>query len=296
MFKRIPSPSALRTFEAAARLGSFKDAAAELGVTPTAVSHQIRALEDSLGVALFVRRTRAIELTEQGVALSPAVHEALLGIKSAVEDIVETESVVTITTTAAFAALRLVPKMADFEASYPGIKAQLLTGAGLVDLRRDRRVDVAIRYAVRPHPEFHETPLISEQFGAYCAPGKFEPHGPYARHPLIETEWKQPLLEHATWATWLGMAGEIVREDDLTISRYDEEHFVLQAAVAGHGLALASNALVGDMVDRRLLVPFRSDIQIPGGNYTALCTKDRVNTRKIRRFLDWLATTFANSG
>lgn len=292
MFQRLPSPSALRTFEAAARLGSFKEAAAELGVTPTAVSHQIRALEDSLGTALFIRRTRAVELTEAGAALSPAVHTALLGIKTAIEDVAETESALTVTTTAAFAALRLVPKLADFEARYPEIKIQLMTGAGVVDLRRDRRVDVAIRYAVGPHTGFHEVPLISEEFGAYCAPDRFSPDGHVARHPLIETAWQQPPLEHATWETWLKVAGEAA-PGRLRISRYEEEHFVLQAALAGQGLALMSNALVGDAIDRKLLVPYRAEIQIPGGKYTALCLQDRATTRRIRLFTEWLEKEFA---
>ncbi len=292
MFQRLPSPSALRTFEAAARLGSFKEAAAELGVTPTAVSHQIRALEDSLGTVLFIRRTRAVELTETGAALGPAVHTALLGIKAAIEDVAETESVLTVTTTAAFAALRLVPKLAEFEARHPEIEVQLLTGAGVVDLRRERRIDVAIRYAIGPHTGFHEVPLISERFAAYCAPDRFGPDGHTARHPLIETVFKQPVPEHATWKAWLNIAGETV-PDSLRISRYYEEHFVLQAALAGQGLALISNVLVADAIGRKLLVPYRAEIQIPGGKYTALCLEDRATTRKIRCFIAWLEEEFA---
>ncbi|MEO0763219.1 MAG: LysR family transcriptional regulator, partial [Pseudomonadota bacterium] len=244
MFARLPSPSSLRTFEAAARLGSFKDAAAELGVTPTAVSHQIRALEEVLDIALFVRRTRAVELTEAGARLAPALHAAFLSIRAVVEDIAETEQVLTVTTTAAFATLRLMPRLPAFEARWPGLRVRVETGAGLVDLRRDRRVDVAIRYAADVPEGPHALPLMTERFGAYGAP-KGSAGDPADATTLIETDWHQPTLAHVTWGAWFDAAGQSQRSD-AQVLRYEEEHYVLQAAIAGHGIALMSSALVGD--------------------------------------------------
>ncbi len=292
MFARLPSPSSLRTFEAAARNGSFKAAAAELGVTPTAVSHQIRALEETLDTALFVRRTRAVELTDAGARLAPAVHAAFLSIRAAVEEIAEAEQVLTVTTTAAFATLRLMPRLPAFEARWPSLRVRVETGAGVVDLRRDRRVDVAIRYAAEIPEGDHVAPLLTERFGAYAAPGRVEGE-PSAARVLIETDWHQPMLAHVTWDSWFTAAGGAPRRD-AQILRYDEEHYVLQAAIAGHGLALMSSALVGDAVELGLLAPIKPNVTVPGaaGTYTALCAPDRRHERKITRFMDWARETF----
>ncbi|MEM6677287.1 MAG: LysR substrate-binding domain-containing protein [Pseudomonadota bacterium] len=293
MFARLPSPSSLRTFEAAARLGSFKDAAAELGVTPTAVSHQIRALEDVLDVALFVRRTRAVELTEAGARLAPALHAAFLSIRTAVEDVAETEQVLTVTTTAAFATLRLMPRLPAFEARWPNLRLRVETGGIVVDLRRDRRIDVAIRYATEIPQGPHALPLVTERFAAYAAPGSTA-RDPAAAATLIETDMQQPRLAHVTWDSWFAAAGQSACPD-VQILRYEEEHYVLQAAIAGHGLALMSSALVGDAVRQGLLVPVRPDITVPGpaGTYMLLCAPDRRHERKITRFMDWARETFA---
>ncbi len=170
MFARIPSPSALRTFEAAARLGSFKAAAMELSVTPTAVSHQIRTLEEHLEVPLFIRRTRAVELTASGRRLSEAVHQGFQRIMLALEEVSATESVLTVSTTPAFASLWLVPKLGRFQERHPEFQIQLDTGTSPIDLERDRRVDIAIRYGAGPYPGLYTTPLFDETFGAYASP------------------------------------------------------------------------------------------------------------------------------
>lgn len=292
MFARVPSPAALRTFEAAARLGSFKGAAAELGVTPTAVSHQIRALEDMLDTPLFVRRTRAVELTEAGARLSPAVHEGLFAMRTALEEIAEAEQSLTITTTAAFAALRLMPRLPAFQVMWPRLRVRVETGADLVDLRRDRRVDVAIRYSAEAPQGDHAVPLITERFGAYAAPDRFE-GGPHGADTLIETGWQRPLLANVTWDAWFAASGDAPRQG-VRLLRYEEELFVLQAAIAGHGISLMSSALVGDALERGLLVQLRPDVILPGaaGTYTAICAPGRRHERKIARFMDWAQSTF----
>lgn len=295
MFQRLPSPVALRTFEAAARLGSFKEAAAELGVTPTAVSHQIRALEESLGVALFVRRTRAVALTQAGQTLAPAVSAAFLGIGAAVEQISETARVLTVTTTAAFATLRLVPRLGDFEARWPALRLRVMTGTDVVDLRRDRHVDIAIRYAAEPQADLHVVPLLDETFGAYGAPALLDRLTAEAPPALIETAWQRPQAGAAGWSDWLALAGDGFAPPPRLL-RYEEEHFVLQAAIAGQGLALMSDVLVEDAVARGLLAPYRPGIRLPGRSYAALCLKERAGERKIRRFLDWLEATYPGDG
>ncbi|WP_375204965.1 LysR substrate-binding domain-containing protein [Hyphococcus sp.] len=288
MFERMPSPSALRTFEAAARLGSFRAAAEELGVTPTAVSHQVRALEKALGIALFARRARAVALTQSGDILAVAVGGGLLQIKQALERIAAAQATLTVTTTPAFAALRLAPHLPAFYARHPEISVQLLTGAEPVDLRRERQVDIAIRYGGGPYPELHAVPLLGETFGAYGAPGLVETFCSLKDAPLLATRWRRPVLKHVAWKQWLVAAGEEAPAPDLRVVTFDEEYYALQAAVAGQGLVLASSALAGDMVARGLLAPYRPEIQLQGAEYVALCLPERFEAKRVRDFMRWL--------
>lgn len=286
MFRSLPSPGALRTLEAAARLGSFKQAAAELSVTPTAVSHQIRALEDTLGTQLFIRRTRGIELTEIGSALAPALTRGFLEMKNALDNLLTRNPVITVSTTAAFALLRLVPELPSFYAQAPGIRVQIDTSTQPVDLRQDRHIDVALRYGHGPYPGLYALPLVEETFGAYAAPGMLE-EGSLNSATLLETKWQQPVLRDINWHSWCAEAESDIA-DDARIVRFDEEHFVLQAAIAGQGIALASSVLAADMVARMLLVPVLPKVQLQGSAYTALCLEENAQSRKVTEFLDWL--------
>ena len=287
MFARMPSPAALRTFEAAARLGSFKAAARELAVMPSAVSHQIRALEEHLEVPLFIRRTRAVELTESGRKLSRAVHQAFRQIMVALEDVSAAETVLTVSTTPAFAALWLVPRLGRFEERHPEFRIQLDTGTAPTDLERDRRVDLAIRYGIGPYPRLHAIPLIDESFGAYATPDYLRGLARPQDAVLIETSWQQPGLEDLSWQAWLSAAG--IRGDTAQNRRYfDEEHYVVQAALASQGLVLASSIWVDDLVRRGWLDSYRPEVQLAGRRYTALCLPGRASLRKVARFLDWL--------
>lgn len=293
MFARLPSPAALRTFEAAARLGSFKRAAEELSVTPAAVSHQIRTLESLVGTALFVRNTRAVQLTKQGERLAPALHSAFLLMRDAVEDIQAAETVLTISTTPAFAALRLVPRLPEFYAAHPGVTVQIEASTAAVDLRRDRRVDVAIRYGVGPYQGLHAVPLMGEQFGVYCAPTAVDRFSDPRASPLFETGWREQVLQDVSWAHWLAAAGIDLSAARPRVTTFPEEHYVLQAAVAGQGLALASSVLAHDFVVAGLLVLRHPEIALDGNGYTMLCTSDRVQASKTRRFLEWAATALS---
>jgi len=292
MFGSLPSLPSLRTFEAAARRGSFKAAAEELAVTPTAVSHQIRSLEEALGTALFVRRTRAVDLTAAGQVLFPAVNAGLTSILDAWGDLRSAEQVITVTTIPAFATLRLVPALRDFERRNPDLSVRIDTGTGVVDLRRDRRFDVAIRYGQKPYPELHDTALIEETFGAYVAPSQAEAFADLSAASLIETEWRQPGLDAATWEMWFARAGLPAR--GRTSNMFDEELFVMQSAIAGQGVALLSSALVGDAVERGLLIPVCPEVTLPGIGYRALCLPERAETPKVRTFLRWLTETFGS--
>lgn len=285
----MPSLISLRAFEAAARLGSFKDAAAELSVTPTAVSHHIRGLEQALEVQLFVRQTRAVLLTDTGRRLSRRLASAFTEITDALSDVQATEHDLTVTTTPAFASLWLVPRMEVFQASHPNIRLRLDTGTAPVDLARDRRIDVAIRYGVE------EGPLVArafprERIGLYGAPNMVSAlGGRLAGATILSTVWEQPGLPPMSPETWITSAAA---DETTKVRHFEQEHHVVQCAIAGQGLALVSNVLVGDLAAGGLLTAFRPDIQMSGLSYGVLCLPERVHVRKIARFIRWLEATF----
>ncbi len=291
MFSRIPSPFILRTFESAARLGSFKAAAKELFVTPAAVSHQIRTLESQLNISLFVRKVRSIELTTAGKELAPILTRAFLDIRNGLEHIVSLETVINVSTTASFATLRLVPKLAELYASNPNYSVQLDTTTKPIDLKQDRRVDIAIRYGHGPYEDLDATTLITETFGAYVSPYLLPLDEGLKDLQLIETAWQQEVMSDVNWDRWLGAAA--IKIDDPKLLRFAEEEHVLQAAMAGQGIALASSVLVDDLVSRNLLTPYRADVKLDGASYTALCIPEKRKEEKVRIFLSWLETAFS---
>lgn len=190
MFSKLPL-TALRVFEASARLGAFKAAADELSVTPAAVSHQIKSLESRLGVLLFERGARGVRLTEEGEQLFRASHDALLALSrglDAVRPEVTGERTLVLTTTPAFAAMWLIPRLGRFRRIDPQLHIKVETGNALVDLERDARIDLAIRATSRTFPALHEIALIDEYFGAYAAAG-FDAHRTDEPLDLIETVW-----------------------------------------------------------------------------------------------------------
>jgi DNA-binding transcriptional LysR family regulator len=285
----MPSLLALRTFEAAARLGSFKAAACELAVTPTAVSHQIRSLEDQLEVPLFIRRTRAVELTESGRRLAGAAHQAFQQIALALEDISATETVLTVSTTPAFAALWLALRLWRFQELHPEFRIQLTTSTVPIDLERDRRVDIAIRYGRGLYPRLHVVPLADETFGAFGTPDYLRRVKKLQDARLIETKWQQAGFEDLSWKTWISAAGLPLGASPRA-QRFDQEHYMVQAGLASQGLVLASSLLVADLVRRGWLEQYRPEVRIPGRMYTALCLPGRASIRKVSCFLEWLRT------
>lgn len=296
MTTRIPSPAALRTFDAAARFGSFKQAAEDLGVTPASVSHQIKTLETQLGFALFIRSVREVRLTEAGIRLAKATGVAFATIEAALDDIQNTENLLTLSVTPAFAALVLMPHIRKFEALNPQIRIQLETSTDIVDLNRDRRVNIAIRYGNTPAADAHlsSTELIRESYGLYCAPQFADQMPPPTEMPYIETEWRSATTPAMSVLDWLEKAdiatGGAAKPK---IIKYDQEHYAVQAGMAGEGLVFASNILVRHHLDAGWLVPFRPDIRIDGLSYHFVCTAYNAETLKVRKFKSWLTQLLA---
>ncbi|CAI1635607.1 Gcv operon activator [Serratia quinivorans] len=287
MFATLPV-TALRTFESAARLRSFKQAALELAVTPTAVSHQIKALEQQLGFALFDRVPRGVRLTHKGERLFAGVHAALLDVATTLDAIrpVPSSGSVCVSVTHSFAALWLVPRLGRFYQAYPHYLVRLEACGEVIDLQQDASVDIAIRYSSTDYPKLHQAARLEERFGVYGAPDlcAAEQQVP----TLITVHWHDSTLYETGWREWCQAAGVDWWQRRSALRAYDEEHYALQAAVAGQGLVLASSVMVSDLVRNGLLAPYRPEICVPGAAYTALCVPGRERHPLVRAFLDWL--------
>ncbi|RON10564.1 LysR family transcriptional regulator [Pseudomonas brassicacearum] len=288
MFASLPL-TALRAFESASRLLSFKAAADELSVTPTAISHQIRSLENWLGVPLFERLPRRVKLTDCGERLFRSLHGALLEVAQSVDTLrpQRSGSTLMISTTAAFATLWLVPRLGRFYASHPNIKLRLDTHCEVIDLHQDASVDLVIRYSLDDYPNLYGQCLFDEQFGVYGSPEQVALAG--SRPPtLISVNWHNSRLYAHGWEAWCAQAGETWLSHHPVTREYDEEHYALQAAIAGQGLVLASNILVSESVASGLLVGYRPEVQVDGAGYSALCVPGRERHPPVRAFFQWL--------
>lgn len=295
MFASLPL-NALRAFESAARQGSFKVAAAELAVTPTAVSHQIRALETWLGVPLFERLPRQVRLTDGGERLFRSLHGALLDVTQSLDSLRPLRSAghLTISTTPAFAALWLVPRLGHFYAAHPHITLRLDTNCAVIDLHQDASIDLAIRYGHQPSPGLHGIQLFDECFAVYGSPTQVA-QAWHQTPPLISVHWHNSELYAQGWHAWCAQAGENWLENAATIRAYDDEHYALQAAIAGQGLVLASSILVSQSLANGLLQPYRAEISIPGASYSALCVPGRERHPPVKAFFAWLGQAAGGS-
>ena len=278
----------LRAFEAAARHLSFKRAALELAVTPTAISHQIGRLEENLGVALFERRARRVVMTSAGRTLFPVLRDGLDDFADAVDGLRARKArrYVTLSATTAFTAKWLVPRAASFRVAYPDLDLRLHASDEPVDLAAGT-VDAAIRYGRGIYPGFHSEELIVDRFAPICSPrlGLSEPAG-LARATLIHFDWKLNDPDTPVWRRWFAAAGlhTVDRETGLTFS--DESH-AIQAAIAGHGVALLSLVLVSDeLASGALVQPFGP--VLPGYRYHLVYRGNHRDSGQVTLVRDWI--------
>jgi len=263
MARRLTHLNGIRAFEAAARHMSFAEAAQELGVTPAAVSQQIKALEDYLGVALFKRTKRALFLTETAQAVLPAARDGfdLLASVLTRARVSSAHDPLVISVTPSLAAKWLMPRLERFIARYPEIDIRIDTNSRLVDFAREA-VDVAVRYGAGDWPGLEITPLMSESIFPVCSPKLQQ-----GKHPLrkVEDLRHHTLIHDATlpegsafpsWATWLEAAGAPGVDTSRGL-RVNASMLVSQAAIDGHGVALGRSVLVeDDLAAGRLIRPF----------------------------------------
>jgi LysR family glycine cleavage system transcriptional activator len=285
---RLPPLNALRAFAAAARHLSFTRAAEDLHVTQAAVSHQVKALEEHLGVALFRRGTRAIHLTEAGQRYARQVREAFQILHTATDSLLAQEEVgrLTVATMTSFAAKWLIPRLGDFLSAYPEIELRLETGFTPVDLEAGV-ADVALRLGPGPYPGLHAELLLRDEVFPVCAPslltGAHALRSPddLAHHVLLQDGGLD-------WSVWLRAAGVTADIDPDRGPGFVDSTMSIQAAVAGHGVLLGRTGLIADELAQGLLVaPF--DLAIESNfAYWFVCLPDLLNTPRVAAFRGWI--------
>lgn len=292
LMRRLPPLSQLRAFEAAARHRSFKLAAHELSVTATAISHQIRLLEDRLGQPLFERRPRQVVLTAAARSLYPVLREGFDAFADALAALAPARATaVTLAVTPAFASQWLLPRLPQFQEAHPQIELRILAGDAVVDLAQ-AGADLAVRYGGGPYPDHETHELAADRFLPIASPhlALREP-AELLQHRLIHFDWHRDAGDRPTWARWLKQAG--LRHDDAQRGlRFSEESHAIQAAIAGHGVALLSYTLVLGELERGILVaPFGP--QLAGPTWQLL--RDRASRRPVAQqaVWEWLAEGFA---
>lgn len=297
MTARLPSLNGLRAFEAAARHLSFTVAASELHVTQTAVSHQIRRLEEELGIRLFVRQNRALALTPEAKDYLPGIRAAFNDLRLATDRLLrrDDDHVLTVSTLASLAAKWLLPRLATFQESHPGIDVRITTSPGLVDFRNGD-VDAAIRYGRGHWPGTRAEWLTADELFPVCSPALLESDKPLrcpedlVHHTLLHSsggyddDWR-------LWLTAAGLPSNISKQPGLT---FDLILLTLQAAIDGSGVAMGRTSYVeADIAKGRLVVPFKVTLPADAGFYL-VSPEAKADPPKLGAFRQWLKASVQN--
>ncbi len=291
----------LRAFEAVARHLNFRQAAEEMALTQSAVSRQIQALEEEVGVPLFLRHTRAVELTAAGMQLLQAVAQALPRVDAAVRHIRQSagRQHVSVTTFASFASMWLIPKLEAFQHEHPDIDIRIEATDNAIDLEV-ADVDVAVRYA----PPKNMPPTARRLFGESVAPMASPwliKSGPPIRQPadllqhtLIEaSDAYTPHLEWLTWGRWLDANG-LERQQPKRWLSFNYAYQMVQAALSGQGIVLARPPLVAESLSRGELVEVFSPKKFPQTRlvspmaYWVMTAPRSAHRPEVQAFADWL--------
>ncbi len=293
VIRSLPPLNALRAFESAGRHLSFTKAAAELNVTPAAVSHQIKTLEDFLDVPLFYRLTRGLRLTGAGQVALATISQGFDKLTIGVEQIrtYNAREQLTISVSPSFGAMWLVPRLENFRKRYPEIEVRIDGTDQLVDLVRDP-ADVAIRYGPGGYNGVQVDHLLNQVNTPVCSPklltGKnaLRQIDDLRHQTLLHIDWKDA---EASWHMWLLAAG-LSDIDSSSGPTFTMESMAVQAARDGHGVALVGNVLVtDDLASGQLIRPFDSQLDTPlSFSYYLLSEPDNAQPPKVVAFREWL--------
>jgi DNA-binding transcriptional LysR family regulator len=296
----LPSLDFLRGFEAAGRRLSFTLAAEELFLTQSALSRQVKALEDALGVALFARGHRTLALTSPGAALHRQVSEHLRGLADAAEAIRDRgrEPGLTVSTTVSFAALWLIPRLASFRGRHPAVEVYVSADDRTVDLARGD-VDLVVRYLADASAPPGAVHLFGERLLPVASPNLVKLIGAplkrpsdLARHVLIHLDDPSGIMPWLNLPAWLAANGqpELKPAGSMRFSLYDQ---VIQATLGGQGVALGRIPLIAELLnDGRLIAPFPKRYDSPR-SYFVIVAPHAAARPDVRAFVAWLVTAAA---
>ncbi len=292
MARDLPSLNALRVFEAAARHASFSRAADELSITQSAVSRQIKLLEEQLGTLLFVRNGPRLSLSPPGEEYARIVRDSLAAIRRGTSRLFGDRSsqTVTLTTVPSLIARWLVPRLGEFERRHPEVSMRLAPSFDLTDFARDLDVDLAVRFGRGHWAGVTARLLVAETLFPVCVPEvarRLKGPEDLARFSLFTEDPNWDL-----WSYWLEAAGlPPVQQGGKRLS--DDYNIQLQAAGLGRGVALGRSLLAADDLRAgRLVCPFDIAVRSPI-QYYIVCPPERVGERGIRQTIDWLRETAA---
>jgi LysR family glycine cleavage system transcriptional activator len=289
----LPPLDLLVGFESAARHLSFTKAGEELYLTQSAVSRQIKELEDQLGVVLFQRRHRALALTEAGHQFYAAAAQALSTMRSATERLrAQTgRKTLAVTTTHSFAALWLIPRLAGFTRDHPGVDVRITADIKMVDLERDG-LDLALRHGPASLAGPGAIRLFGEKVFPVCSPkllkkNPLQKPADLRNHVLLQ--YDDPDVRHPWlhWKTWLEVEriADLKPAGTLSFSGYEQ---IIPSAIAGHGVALGRTPLVKDLIaEGQLVAPFKSQAD-PARAYFAIVSKTAAQRPEVVAFVEWL--------
>lgn len=296
MSRHLPPLNALKAFEAAGRHLSFTRAAEELNVTPAAISHQVKALEDFLGVPLFRRLVRGLLLTDAGQRFLPGIAAGFDGLAGAVNDLrgIEESGVLTVSVMHSLASRWLVPRLDRFHDVHPEIDLLVSSTVRLVDFARDN-IDVAIRYGLGKWPGLRADLLRAEELFPVCSPALLDKGHRLRtvddlRHFTLihDRSWSAISFDdYPDWSTWLTAAGGQGIDAGRGLSLTPSE-LVIQAAIEGQGVALGRSFLVESaLADGRLVRPFAQAVPVAYAYYV-VCPEAAADRSKVAAFRDWV--------
>lgn len=321
MFAQLPSLNNLKAFAAAAHFRSFKQAAAALHVTPTAISHQIKQLEQFLNVQLFERQVRQVVLTAQGQKLAATTERIFSELSSTLTELSKPATQVTLSCCTSFATLWLAPRLADFQQRFPDIDVQILASDSLLDFRDVAQLDLALRYgsAKRTHatnatqkhnraqqaveiqgmsnqasteantqpapkPDQPEILLTHETISCYQATNR---SAQACNKQLFVTRWRDnSALANLPWQPHVDGLG-------FTIRSFEQEQYTLQAALAGQGVALLSNVLADAVVQQGWLNKVDALPAFTGYSYWLRVNPQSAHRYRVQALVHWLTAEFA---
>jgi LysR family glycine cleavage system transcriptional activator len=294
MTRRLPPLSALRPFEAAARLESFSRAGEELHITHGAVSHQVRALEEHLGAPLFTRHGKRVTLTPAGRAFAERVRAALAQIALAAEMVrpARRDDRLTVSVLPSFASRWLMPRLIRFMEAHPKIEVNVNASVALADFARDG-IDLAIRFGAGPWPGLVCEKFLDDEYFPVASPrmngGKLPKRPQDLAHVRIMRE------DRDYWQKWFEAAG-VALDGPLEGPLFNDSTYSLQAAARGEGVALARRSIIGEDLERgtlkrlfKLAVPCRE-------SYWFVSPKETAGTASVKAFKAWMKSELSPPG